>query len=34
MVSYVPEHSDHSEWDQEIGNLQKQVKKLEIEIRG
>ena len=34
LVSYVPEHSYHSEWDQEIGNLRKQVKKLEIEIRG
>ena len=34
LVSYIPEHSYHSERDQEIENLQKQVKELEIEIRG
>ena len=32
-VSYVLEHSYHSERDQEIENLQKQVKELELEIR-
>ena len=34
LVSYILEHLYHSEWDQEIENLQKQVKELEIEIRG
>ena len=34
LVSYIPEHSYHSERDQEIENLQKQVKELELEIRG
>ena len=33
-VSYILEHSYHSERDQEIENLQKQVKELELEIRG
>lgn len=33
-VSYVLKHSYHSEQDQEIENLRKQVKELEIEIRG
>nr|POF27067.1 hypothetical protein CFP56_69313 [Quercus suber] len=34
LVSYIPEHSYHSEWDQEIENLRKQVKESELEIRG
>ena len=33
-VSNVHEHSYHSEFDREIKNLWKQVKELEIEIRG
>lgn len=33
-VSYVLKHSYHSEQDQEIENLRKQVRELEIEIRG
>lgn len=33
-ISHVPERSYHSEWDQEIEYLWKQVKELELEIRG
>ena len=34
LVSYVIEHSYHTERDQEIENLRKQVREVEIEIRG
>ena len=34
IVSYVPEQSYCSKWDQELENLRKQVKELEIELRG
>ena len=34
LVSYVIKHSYHSERDQEIENLRKQVREVEIEIRG
>lgn len=31
-ISYIPERSYHSEWDQEIEYLWKQVKELELEL--
>ena len=34
LVSYAIEHLYHSEQDQEIENLRKQVREVEIEIRG
>ena len=34
LVSYVIEHSYHNERDQEIENLRKQVREVEIEVKG